>query len=240
MLQLVRIRLTGNPQSKYTLHIPQYPHPVYVRGGGSSDAIALYEVLVTQEYALTATLDSPAFIIDGGANIGIASLYFLNRYPSSRVIAVEPDTANFELCRMNLGPYGDRAILVKGAIWKNEGRLALEAGEQEWVTRVRDDRPGSVEAFTIPTLIARGDGKVDLLKLDVEGSELEIFGPEAQQWLPSVRNIAIELHGEDRKTRFLAALEGYRYDLSLHLTWTDPAETSSCYLAICQNLRPAR
>lgn len=237
MLQLVRIRLTGSPQSKYILRIPRYPHPIFIRGGGSSDAVALYEVLVTQEYALTTTLDSPAFIIDGGANIGVASIYFLNRYPTSRVLAVEPDDSNFELCRMNLGPYGDRVTLIRGAIWKSEGRLALEMGEQEWLSHVRDDRPGSVEAFTISSLMARGDGKVDLLKLDIEGSEGELFGPDAQDWLPYVRNIAIELHGEDRKARFFAALAGYQYDLSMHRSWTDPIPGASCYVALCQNLR---
>src|SRR5579863_320629 len=239
MLKLVRVRLTGTALRRYVLRIPGYAHPVFIRGGRSSDAIALYDVLVTQEYAIGANLRSPAFIIDGGANVGMASLYFLNRYPSARVVAVEPDDANLEICRMNLAPYGNRVTLIHGAIWKSAGRLSLEAGQQEWVNRVRDDQSGSVEAFALTSLIGLGDGKVDLLKLDIEGSELEVFGPEAQEWLPVVRNIAIELHGEDRKDHFFAALQGYRYDLSLHTTWTDPAAGSSmsCYLAICQNLR---
>jgi FkbM family methyltransferase len=238
MLKLVRVRLTGTALRRYVLRIPGYAHPVFIRGGKSSDAIALYEVLVTQEYAISADLSSPAFIIDGGANVGMASLYFLNRYPGARVVAVEPDDANLELCRLNLAPYGNRVTFIHGAIWKSGARLTLEAGRQEWVSRVRDDQSGSVEAFTLSSLIALGDGKVDLLKLDIEGSELEVFGPEAREWLPSVRNIAIELHGEDRKDRFFAALKGYQYDLSLHRTWTDPeaGSSTSCYLAICQNL----
>lgn len=239
MLKLVRVRLTGNAQRRYVLRIPGYAHPLFIRGGQSSDAVALYEVLVTQEYAIGAKLDCPAFIIDGGANVGMASVYFLNRYPAARVVAVEPDDTNLELCRMNLAPYGNRVTLIHGAIWKSAGRLALEAGRQEWVSRVRDDQSGSVDALTMNSLIALGDGKVDLLKLDIEGSELEVFGPEAQEWLPIVRNIAIELHGDDRKERFFSALKGYRYDLSLHRTWTDPeaGSSGSCYLAICQNLR---
>jgi len=239
MLQLVRIRLTGTSQNRYALRIPRYPHPIFIRGGQSSDAVALYEVLVTQEYALTAELETSPLIIDGGANIGVASLYFLNRYPRARVIAVEPDPANLELCRMNLAPYGNRVTLIHGAIWKSGGRLTLEMGRQEWLSRVRDDQSGSIEAFTIPSLMEHGDGKIDLLKLDIEGSEGEVFGPDAREWLPRVRNIAIELHGEENKARFLAALIGYRYDLSLHRTWTDSASGSSdsCYLAICQNLR---
>jgi|HubBroStandDraft_6_1064221.scaffolds.fasta_scaffold399672_1 threonine dehydrogenase-like Zn-dependent dehydrogenase len=105
------------------LRIPGYSHPVVSRGGQSSDAIALYEVMVTREYELTVELDSPAFIIDGGANIGMASLFFLNKYPASKIVAVEPDPANFEICRMNLETYGSRVTLIRGAIWKTPGHL---------------------------------------------------------------------------------------------------------------------
>lgn len=239
-LQLVLIRLFGTPYRCYVLRIPGYPNPVFIRGGKSSDAVALYEVLVTAEYGFGTRGDSLGLIIDGGANIGMASLYFLNRYPVSRVIAVEPDPANFELCRLNLAPYGDRVRLFHGAIWKNENSLSLELGSEEWVSRVRDDPSGAIPAFTIKSLIAREPGVIDLLKLDIEGSEKEVFGPEAREWLPQVRNIAIELHGDDCKTAFLAALVGYHCDLSLHCTWTDPSVTPplSCYLAICRDLYP--
>ena len=174
-------------------------------------------------------LDSPTFIIDGGANIGIASLYFLNRYPAARVVAVEPNPANFEILVKNLAPYAKRVTLLRGAIWKSNGRLHLELRQEEWATRVRadeGDQSGSVEAFTLPALIAYGNGTVDLLKLDIEGSEREIFGLEAQQWLPSVRNIAIELHGKECADRFFDALRGYEYDLHKHR-----------FVVVCRNLR---
>jgi len=237
MLQLLFIRLMGSEQQKYVLRIPGYAHPIYIRGGKCSDAVALYEVLVTEEYALAATLDTPAFIIDGGANCGMASLYFLNRYPGSRVVAVEPAASNLELCRLNLEPYGKRVTIIHGAIWKRRGTLSLELAEDEWNNCVKEGGEGGVEAFTMPALIALGNGQVDLLKLDVEGSEGEIFGPEAGQWLPAVRNIAIELHGENCKSRFLNALKGYQYNLSLRCTWTDASSGESCYLATCQNLQ---
>lgn len=184
-----------------------------------------------QEYAAVADLDSPTFIIDGGANIGIASLYFLNRYPSASIVAVEPSPANFEILRKNLSPYGKRVTLIQGAIWKGSGRLVLESGVEEWRTSVRaadDGQSGSVEAFTLPELMAYGNGTVDLLKLDIEGSESEVFGPEAQEWLPAVRNIAIELHSKHCADRFFGALTGYSYELRKH---------HKDNVIICRNLR---
>jgi FkbM family methyltransferase len=237
-LQLVRIGISSRRETTYRLRIPGYPHPVFIRGGDSSDAVVLYEVLALEVYAESGNLRPDSFIIDGGANIGMASLYFLNRYPRARVVAVEPDPSTFELCRKNLEPYGDRVVLINGAIWKAAGRLALDVAKEERQTSVREDQAGTVEAFTIETLRGFGGGTIDLLKLDVEGAEKEIFGPGVQEWLPAVRNILIELHGDDTKDRFFSALEEYRYDVSLRCCWTDDQVDPplSFYMSSCRNL----
>jgi FkbM family methyltransferase len=232
-LQLVFIRLAGRKENEYSLRVRGYPHPITIRGGASTDSWVLYELLARGEYELVGDLQSPAFIIDGGANVGLASIYFLERYPTARIVAVEPDPTNFALCRKNLAPYGQRVTLVQGAIWKDRGRLVLGATQHHSSIRVRSentDQPGSVEAFPVPSLIARCDGKVDLLKLDIEGSETELFGPGAQEWLPAVRNIVIELHGQDCAERFFRALEGFEYDLLRIPRQTIP-------VVACRNLR---
>jgi FkbM family methyltransferase len=229
-LSLVRIRM-GSRKKIYTVRVPQWPHPVYVRGGSSSDTLVLYEIVVTNEYDLVADLGSPRFVIDGGANIGLFSLYFLNRYPTARIVAVEPDSETAEVCRKNLAGYKDRATVVQGAIWSRAGSLCLEKTGEEWTTSVRAPgagESGSTEAFTMASLIARGGGAgVDLLKLDVEGGEREIFGPNAQEWLPSIANIVIELHGPECEERFFGALKPYEYD-----------KTHRDSVYVCRNLRP--
>jgi FkbM family methyltransferase len=215
-LQLIRIRMNLGRQATYALRVPSYPHPIIIRGGQSTDTWALYELLVMDEYALVSDLKSPGFIIDCGANIGIATVYFLNRYPQVRIVAVEPDPDNFEICRKNLAPYGDRVVLLCGAVWKLEGHLVLQPIGYSWNTKVRaagQAEAGSVKAYTVPQLMAYGKGPVDLLKVDIEGSEKEVFGPGAQEWLPSVRNIVIELHDKQCIDNFFAAMEGYQYEL---------------------------
>jgi FkbM family methyltransferase len=229
-LQLARIRM-GAREATHELRIPGYPHPITIRGGQSTDAWAVYELLVMQEYALVGDLDSPAFIIDAGANIGIASLYFLHQYPNARIVAIEPHPANFELLRKNLTPYAQRVTLLQGAVWKTRGRLQLDFRGEDWRTEVHaaeKGQEGSVEAFTLPEIAAYGDGRVDLLKMDIEGSETEVFGPEAQEWLPSVKNIAIELHGPQCSDRFFGALTGYQFDRRQH---------HKDNVIICRNLR---
>ncbi len=121
------------------------------------------------------------------------------------------------MCRKNLAPYGKRATALQGAIWPQEGRVKLDPQAEDCANKVTTSSAGdaaTAEAITMPALIDAAGGSVDLLKLDVEGSELEIFGPGAGDWLPFVRNIVIELHGPDCFDRFFGALGAYDYELS--------------------------
>ncbi len=234
-LKLIAIRF-GSPDRTYQIRVPQWPHPVHVRGGKSSDTEVLYEILVTDEYGVASGLDSPNSVIDGGANIGLAAVYFLNRYPSARTISVEPFQGSVELCRKNLNPYAQRATVLHGAIWPDEGSLCLDP-HGDWANnRVRHSGPGedgSVKALTMKSLISLGGGSIDLLKLDVEGSEKAIFGSGAEEWLPQVRNILIELHGPDCAERFFGAVASYEYEMSGGGKVNSPLSTY-----FLKNLRP--
>jgi FkbM family methyltransferase len=191
VLELAFFHFRGRRDRQYPVHVRGYSHPIAIRGGKSSDVFALYEILVLDEYAFVGDLKAPATIIDGGANVGIASVYFLKRYPTARVLAVEPDPGNLDLCRKNLAPYKGRAEVIRGAIWSSTCPLDLDYSRQEdWTIRVRAQDPdggGPIGGLTMESLIAMCGGKVDLLKLDIEGSEAEVFGPSARQWLPNVR-----------------------------------------------------
>lgn len=40
-------------------------------------------------------------VVDAGANVGFASVYFRSRYPNADVWAIEPDTGNYKQLRHN-------------------------------------------------------------------------------------------------------------------------------------------
>jgi FkbM family methyltransferase len=216
----------------------QAKHPVIARRGGSSDMSVFQQIFLSDEYACLRNISPPRLILDLGANVGYSSAYFLSCFPTATVMAVEPDPENFEMCRKNLAPYGDRAQVVLGAVWSKRSRLVLSRGAfgdgREWATQVREsdgkvDGP-SVEGWDIPSLLQLASGKeIDLLKIDIEGSELEIFGASSSSWLSKVRNVCIELHGADCREVFLEALRNFGYDLG-----------SSGELTICCNLQPKR
>lgn len=216
------------------IRLPLYNLRVYLRTG-SSDYAVLTQIFIDREYNPLDSLHPVGSIIDCGANVGYSSLYFLNRYPLAQVIAVEPDPANAVICRKNLAQFGDRVQFIESAVWSHSTRLSLIRGAyrdgREWATQVREAAPGqdiSTEdtvAIDIPSLLSRcRNGRADILKVDIEGSEAVVF-QTACQWLHLVGNIAIELHDPECEAVFFASLRQFRCDV-----------TRSGELTICSNI----
>jgi len=89
------VEITGRP--------PGIRHPVHLRVW-TTDTSTYAEVLLRGEYAFDLPF-SPRIILDAGANIGMASIYFTHRYPEARIIAVEAEASNFAVLERNVRPY---------------------------------------------------------------------------------------------------------------------------------------
>ena len=141
---------------------------------------------------------TPETIIDGGANVGFATIFFANKYPEAQILAIEPDRSNMEVLRLNTEPY-EKVKNLQSAIWGSTTHLKIENTEVEkWAFKVIEseaDQPGSFQAYSIEQLIAKmGRESADLLKLDIEGSEISVFEGGYEPWLPKVKMLMIELH----------------------------------------------
>jgi FkbM family methyltransferase len=148
-------------------------------------------------------------IVDLGANIGFASLYFAAIYPSARMVAVEPNRENFELLRTNLSGLirEGRCIPLQAAVWSARKSLAVDPKWQVGAYnafRLLDQEATQssnefVEGFTMDEILLISKlPTVDLLKVDIEGAEVELFRNDIS-WLSRVRAIAIEFHGQSRQ-----------------------------------------
>lgn len=196
------------------LHPAGYAHPIQFRRTGTDTAV-LRQMFVTQEYRPVASLSNVRLIVDCGANIGLSAYYLLHRYASARVIAVEPDADNCVLCRRNLAPFADRSFVLRAAVWPENRRLRVvpeSRNKGPWALAVEPWDDGDVEGLTIPEILRRAgeSGPIDLLKVDIEGAEKNVFA-DAPAWLDMTRNIAIELHGREAKATFARALANYCY-----------------------------
>ena len=167
---------------------------------GTSDVWCLQNVFLDQEYATPFHVD-PKVIIDAGANIGLTTLFFSRKYPGARIISIEPEASNFAILKKNCGALPN-VNLIQGALWPTSRKLVIQDSDAEkWAFSVAEgtDSAGSesVKAVTIPGLLRElGIEHIDILKLDIEGAERELFNTGAESWLGAVGQIIIELHDQ--------------------------------------------
>lgn len=200
VLAISSYRLFGRPK-EIIAHPPCIQNPVHLRMR-TSDPSTYAEILLRGEYAFDLPF-SPRTIVDAGANIGMASIYFAHRYPEAKIIAIEPEASNFAVLSRNVQPYPTISP-IHAALWNQDGEVNIgkpdpetgASGKWSFVAR-RQGTGDTVRALTIPTLMRELDVQViDLAKIDIEGSEREIF--EDTGWLTGLGGMMIELHDRFR------------------------------------------
>jgi FkbM family methyltransferase len=135
------------------------------------------DIVLDEEYAVKGI--EPETILDLGANVGIASAWFRARYPAARIVAVEADPDTFAKLEHSLA-HDESVTLVNAAVAARSGEVTLFRAQGYSVASSlaqpegQDVSPVSVRACTIDELCAEhGLERLDLLKLDVEGAEID-------------------------------------------------------------------
>jgi FkbM family methyltransferase len=201
-LRFERARVFG-----YEVH---FSHPDYF-------LLMFKEIFMRKVYRFASASWRP-LVLDCGANVGLATLFFKRLYPEAVIIAFEPDPRAFALLCRNVEANGlSNVMLVNKALAEGEGGVDLFLDpENPLATSMRRERvsersrPVRVEATALSTFV---DGDVDFLKIDVEGGEFVILAELAHsRKLDRVAEIAVEYHhhvraDEDQFAGFLALLE---------------------------------
>lgn len=190
-----------------------------------SDILTFDEVIKQQVYRnILSKLERCETVIDLGANIGLASLYFAGHYPSCQVFAVEPNPDTYRLLTANLGGLieNGRCRTVKAAVWGSAKALVADRSQASDHYSAFATREASPEENAEETMMGMpiqkiindsGFTKIDLLKVDIEGAEVELFKGDVG-WLRSVDSIAIEFHGDSRnKCRFDEIMRNYQFHI---------------------------
>lgn len=197
----------------------EFKTPVFLRTN-SSDIDAFYQVLFNLAYKFPIK-EEPKVIIDLGANVGFTSIYFLNKFPKSKIIAVEPDNSNYKMLKMNTENYSNFFSYNKG-IWNKPSYLEIkDNGLGSWGLSVHESiskSEDSIETITLNQIIENHSlRQIDILKIDIEGSEIELFSSNFEMWLPLTKIIVIELHDwmrEGCSKQFFTTLVKYNFELS--------------------------
>jgi FkbM family methyltransferase len=183
----------------------------------TSDEKVFWQIFVEKELDLDYKIE-PKLIIDGGANIGASTLWFAKKFPSAQIIAVEPEESNFKILQKNCGALPN-VKLIKAALWNKNTELKIKnIGLGKWGFAVVESKPDDkkkITAITIDNILAdSGREEIDILKLDIEGSEKELFELGFENWLGKTKILIIELHDHLRsgsEQAFRSAIAKYNF-----------------------------
>lgn len=199
-LQLLWINnLTKLGFHKISLRSLQFP--VILRPN-SSDLKVFHQIFTFNEYGMNLGF-VPRFIIDAGANIGLSAVFFSNKFPGAKIVAIEPEKSNFKMLEINTKDYKN-IILVKNAL-SNHSNVSFDVvdkgyGNWGFITEIEGIKNTSkvvdtVKTITIDDILNTYNLEyLDLLKIDIEGGEKQLFENNYENWLPKTKCIIIELH----------------------------------------------
>lgn len=162
----------------------------------TSDLPTFHQVFLLSHYEYL-NLGNPKIIIDGGANIGLYTIKMKNDFPDAQFICIEPDPENFAVLQKNLSKY-DNVHLECGGLWGKDTKLKVydKYNAGKWGLIVEEDLvAGNINAISIDSLLKKYQIEyVDVLKLDIETSEKQLFTAGYENWLPKVKILIVELH----------------------------------------------
>jgi FkbM family methyltransferase len=164
----------------------------------------VHEIFVNAAYVFDSPNPRPR-VLDCGANIGVAVLFFKKFRPDAYVIAFEPDPTAFAHLVRTIQVNGLRCVQAENvAVSEKEGVVAFYGDASDPGSLTSSLKPSwggdarqEVRAVRLSTWIRE---PIDFLKLDVEGSEYgvirDLIDTNAIRW---VREAAIEYHELDAK-----------------------------------------
>jgi FkbM family methyltransferase len=187
-------------RSDRLIHVPirQLNRALYFRSGADFGMLTHF---YDPNYRIADHAGSPVkTIIDAGANIGVESLRFRHNHPAAHIVAIEPDSGNFDVLSRNCE--GDSDIEpLNVALWSGPATLALRDGPGNEAFQVTTETTSGplVEAISMEDILARtGWPRISILKLDIEGAEHELFSTGADRWIGQVDCIIMEISDTDR------------------------------------------
>jgi FkbM family methyltransferase len=179
------------------------------------------------------TANASPRILDCGANIGLASLFFKRRYPAARITAFEADPAIAAMLEENVRRNGAADVeVVAAAVWTESGEVTFRPdGADSGAVASLAGAPGT-DAIRVPTVRLAdrlAAERIDLLKLDIEGAETAVLADCAGA-LDNVNALLLEVHEFDPTRRRCPELlqllgdSGFTYAVT-HVTplpWRQP------------------
>ena len=173
---------------------------------GTADPFVLYQILFRSgkkaEYYVPPVLQ-PKIILDIGSNIGASIIYFHRQFPDANIFGFEPHPDSFRILQKNVAHLPGVKVFNYG-LGATHQRIAVPADEVNFGafnTRGRfKDRgypatPVECEVRRLDDVLRElGIGQIDLIKIDCEGAEADVFSTLPDAILNQCQWIVGEFH----------------------------------------------
>lgn len=226
-LAMTRVGRRFFSQRLYALQLCVLAHRVYVRSC-TSDYGVLTEIFENGTYASIKRWSIPAnaLIVDLGGNIGLSTLFFTSLFGSSTVIVVEPDRANLRMLIRNCLQliHSKRVTPILAFVAADDGTASIDRTGDSWTFKKADTTKQNGEkipCISMPTLLKQYDiNTVDLLKCDIEGSEVELL-QTCHSWIGCVQHLVVETHYPYSPKELYSDLHraGWSFDVLKEVDW---------------------
>ena len=194
-----------------------------------ADAYSLrttYHQIFVQDIYQVNGLGAAPTIIDCGANIGLSVIAFKQDYPQARILAFEADPALAAMLTWNIKSLSLTNITVMAkAVGGVNGQVIFQpdgAVDGHVVASMEGVPPATLITVAAVRLSDMIDGPVDLLKMDIEGSEYDVIADLSQSGqLSQVKTLICEVHGNPSTRRQFADLWQHLIAAGFHLSLFD-------------------
>lgn len=148
------------------------------------------DLLLNDEYGLESLPIVPETILDVGGNIGLFTLWAGACFPEALIHVYEPNPALLGYLESNVVQVS--ATVFAAGVSAEDGRGTFAENSMSMVGQCSIEQAGEITISSLRTAIDRLGGSVDLLKLDCEGAEWEIFAD--LESFKHVKVLRIEYH----------------------------------------------
>lgn len=203
-------QIENEKRSNYArnIYLKNLEFPIKARPG-TRDVSTIVNNVIRKEYGRYSPFNEPRWLIDAGAYIGDTTAYFLSKYRNLKAVALEPNPENYEMAQLNLAPYGERATILKKGLFSNEIKRKFKG---EGTGGCIANSGIEIECISIPSLLEQyAIQYLDILKMDIEGAEENIFSASSRNWLDRVGLLIIEIHGSRIEKKIFKVLKDKKF-----------------------------
>jgi FkbM family methyltransferase len=201
-----------------SIDVPRLERSIFFRSYADKGVISHFF------YPGTRIIDTPEFpvrvIVDAGANVGMETIRLRHFHRGASVLCIEPSSDNFSVLQKNVAADAGFVETMQNGLWSSETALCVVpgAGNEAFSVRpVEAGETGDIQAVTMNGILARVGGEIDILKMDIEGAEYEVFSKNTE-WVQHVKAFIFECPDADHPgatAQIFRTLDGLDFDAAV-------------------------